>query len=274
MKRIVSLIAGIILISITSCEPQLDDIGEIGAPPTNGDITVDDSDPFNPIFKASSDDGFIYHWDFGNNQTGEGQIVSPYFPFAKDYDVTCIISGAGGKNVLVTKTYSVAVNDPEVANLPVWKELTGSGTGKTWVYNTDTETGSPDYCYQTGNQAALDQYADAWTPSSGSWGQCIQVTPDINGEMVFDLNDGVNYTYHQTAGDAGVKGSFILDATNMTITIVDPYILNYNIECTNPSTTSIGVFEIKLLTDTEMVLWQDQLDANGTGWGWSFKKKE
>ena len=272
MKKIVYLLTGVLLVFIASCEPQLDAIEDLGPTPTNGLITIDDSDPYNPIFTANADNGFIYHWDFGNNQTGEGQIASSYFPFAKDYDVTCTISGAGGTNVIATKTFNVATNDPAVANMPVWKELTGGGTGKTWVYNTDPATGLPDYCYQTGNQGELDTYPDAWMPS-WSWGQCVRMTPDINGAMVFDLNGGLNYTYHQNAGDTGVKGSFILDTANMTITIVDPYILDYNINCTNAATTSTGIFEIKLLTNTEMVLWQDQLDG-GTGWGWSFKVKE
>jgi len=48
--------------------------------------------------------------------------------------------------------------------------------------------------------------------------------------------------------------------------------LDYAIDCTNPAATATGVFEIKLLTDDLMVLWQDQKDG-GTGWGWSFKRK-
>ena len=274
MKKIIYLlIAGVFLFFISSCDPQLDEVGDLGAPPISGTINVDNSDPFHPIFTALADGGFIYHWDMGNNASAEGQITSSYYPFAGDYEVSCKIAGTGGVEIMATTTYSVASNDPEVKNLPVWKELTGTGAGKTWVYNTDHATGLPDYSYQTGNQAELDTFPDSWMPS-WSWGQCVRITPDINGEMVFDLNGGVNYTYHQTAGDAGVTGSFILNTDDMTLTITNPYILDYNIDCTNPSTTNTGVYEIKLLTDTEMVLWQDQLDANDTGWGWSFKKKE
>lgn len=255
------------------CAPQVDEIGDTGVPPTSGEIIIDDSDPFHPIFKAVSENSFIYAWDLGNNQKASGQIVSAYYPFAGDYKITCVISGAGGEGFYISTTYTVTDNDPKVAQLPVWKELTNGGAGRTWVYNTDVETGKPDYCYQTGGLEELETYPDAWMPS-WSWGQCVQITPDIKGEMVFDLNGGVNYTYHHVAGDAGVAGSFILDADNMTLTITNPYILDHNIECTNPAVTSTGVYQIKLLNDEEMVLWQDQADAEGTGWGWSFKVKK
>ncbi len=272
MKNILNIILGFLLIFMVSCEPQIDDIGGTGDAPSTGDINIDSSDPFHPVFKAVADNSFIYSWDLGNNQTATGQIVSAYYPFAGDYEVTCNIKGAGGEGFTKTITYTVSSNDPEVATLPVWKELTGAGEGRTWVYNTDTETGTPDFCYQTGGQAELNTYPEAWSPG-WSWGQCVRITPDIKGEMNFNLNGGVNYIYHHVSGDSGEQGSFILDTDNMTITISNPHILDYNINCTNPSVTNGGVYEIKLLTDDEMVLWQDQLDADGTGWGWSFKRK-
>ncbi len=277
MKRIIYLITGVILVFIASCELQKDDIGSIGVPPTNGAITIDNSDPYNPIFKATADNGFIYHWDLGNNQSAEGQTVTSYYPFSGDYNVVCIISGAGGTNVVANNSYNVATTDPAVANKPIWKELTSGGAGKTWVYNT-VVTGTdyyPAYCYQTYNDTTYD-YGDGarcWEPANG-WGQCVGITPDINGEMVFDLIGGINYTYHQIAGDAGVKGTFILDAENRTLTVVNPYILDYNIDCTEPTVTATGVYNIVRITDDEMILWQKQTDIDwGTGWAWSFKQK-
>lgn len=269
MKKIVNtIIAGVILIFVASCEPQTDKIGEIGPPPTNGKIAVDATDPYNPVFTASADKGFIYQWDLGNNQNALGQAVTSYFPFSGSYNVVCTIFGEGAQSVKATTTFTVTQTDPTITNKPVWKELTGSGVGKTWVYNTDTFSGNPDYCFQTTDDLA--NYPDNWKPS-GSWGQCVRITPDINGEMVFDLNSGINYTYHHTAGDNGVKGTFILNTDKMTLTIVNPYILDHAIDCTEPVVTAIGVYNIKLLTDDEMVLWQNQM--NGTGWSWSFKRK-
>lgn len=272
IKNVVYWIAGSLVIFMLSCQPQLDEIKPAGDPPVSGSITVDDSDPFNPVFKVSSDKAFIFQWDMGNNQSASGKTVTSYYPFAGDYDIVCHIAGAGGKGFSTSVVYHVEQNDPNVANLPVWKELTGAGAGRTWVYNTDPETGSPDYCYQTANADEMEEYPDAWMPS-WSWGQCVAITPDIHGEMVFDLDGGVHYTYHHVAGDEGVQGSFILDADNMIITIADPYILDHNIECTNPDVTVTGKYHIKLLTDDEMVLWQDQEDGE-TGWAWSFKRKD
>jgi len=270
MKSIFYLIAAVLIICTSACNPQKDSVGEIGQAPSNAVITVDNSDPFNPVFTISAENGFIFHWDMGNNQTAEGKEVSSYYPFAGDYEISCNVAGAGGKSVTASVTYNVPTNDPEVANLPVWKELTGGGEGATWVYNTDPETGTPDFCYQTDGD--IEGYPDAWKPSE-SWGQCEQITADINGEMVFDLQGGINYTYHHEAGDEGVKGTFILNTTDMTLTVVDPYILDHDVECTNPDITVNGVYRIALITEDQLILWQDQEDEDATGWAWSFKRK-
>jgi hypothetical protein len=271
MKRIINISFIILLLSFWSCEPQQDAAGVIGAAPSNPKISVNANDPYNPVFTASADNGYTYHWDMGN-----GQIIKPgansvtsYFPFSGTYNVTVIIYGEGAQSTTVNTTFTVAATDPTVATKPMWKELTGSGNGKTWVYNTDSNTGFPDYCFQT--YWDLVEYPEHWKPQN-SWGQCVRITPDINGEMVFDLKGGINYYFHQQAGDTGIKGTFILNTEKMTITIKNPYILDYNIACTVPSATTTGVYDIKLLTDDEMVLWQNQ--GNGTGWSWSFKRKE
>lgn len=261
--------AGLVMIIFTSCDPQTDSIGDIGPAPTNGSLTVDSTDPYNPIFKATADNGYIFQWNLGNGQKVLGQSVTSYYPFSGNYNVVCTIYGAGAKSVTVSTTYNVAVTDPEISTKPYWKELTGAGAGKTWVYNTDPATGFPDYCFQT--YFDLVEYPNHWKPEN-SWGQCVRITPDINGEMVFDLNGGVNYTYHHVAGDNGIKGTFTLNTDKMTLTVVNPYILDHAIACTNPAVTATGVYQIKLLTDDEMVLWQDQKDGV-TGWSWSFKRK-
>ena len=277
MKRIVNIIASVMLVLVYSCNPQEDSVGDIGPAPSNGKITVDASDVYNPVFTASADHGFVYHWDMGNNQTIEGKTVTAYYPFTGDYNVVCTIYGEGGQGVVASTIYTISQTDPNISNRPGWKELTGGGQGKTWVYNT-VITGDdyyPDYCFQTYNDTTYD-YGDGsrcWDPKN-SWGQCVGITPDVNGEMVFDLNGGVNYIYHHVAGDEGVKGSFILDWTNRTLTVKDPFILDYNIECTEPSVTMSGVYNIMRLTDDEMILWQMQTDIDwGTGWAWSFKRK-
>ena len=96
--------------------------------------------------------------------------------------------------------------------------------------------------------------------------------------MTFDLVGGVNYTYHHVAGDPGLRGTFILDTENMTITIKDPFILDHNVNCTEAAAAATGVYRIMKLTDDELVLWQLQNEptsapGSGVGWGWSFKRK-
>ena len=276
MKKFIYLTA-VLITMLISCEPQQMETGKIGPAPINAAITTNATDPHNPIFTAHADNGYIFHWDMGNGQTiapGTNTATS-YYPFVGTYTVGVTIYGEGAQEVLAETSYKVTKNDPEIAKKPVWKELTGGGTGRTWVYNTNPATGKPDYCYQTTGD--LVNYKDNWMPSA-SWGQCDRITPDINGEMTFDLNDGANYTYHHVAGDAGVKGTFILDTEKMTLTVKDPFILDHNAACTNAAAAATGVYQIKKLTDDELVLWQMQTPptstpGSGVGWGWSFKRK-
>lgn len=266
MKNLIYLFT--ISILLVNCTPQEDPISDIGDVPTNPTISIDNSDIYHPVFTANADNAFIYKWDFDNGDSKMGKEATPYLPFEKTYHITCFISGAGGETVIATTDYVVPSTDPNIAHLPVWKELTGEGAGRTWVYNTDPTTGSPSYCYQTTDD--LETYPDGWTVGWG-WGQCVQITPDINGSMEFDLNGGLNYVYHHIDGDSGVQGTFQLNTQDMTITITSPYILDHDIDCTTPTVTAQGIYHIMLLTDTEMVLWQNQ--ENGTGWSWSFKVK-
>lgn len=268
MKKILYILIAASLLVVNACQLQEDSIEKIGSGPSDGSISVDATDPYNPVFTATAQNGFIYQWNLDNSQTKTGETVTSYYPFSGDYTIECTISGEGGKGVTVTKTYNIATTDPAIADLPYWKELTGGGAGKTWVYNTDPATGFPDYSFQT--YWDLEAYPEHWKPQN-SWGQCVRFTPDLGGEMVFDLSGGINYTYHQVANNTGIKGTFALDTENMTLKVVNPYILDYAIDCTTPSVTVLGTYDIKLLNDDEMVLWQHQ--ENGTGWSWSFKRK-
>ena len=266
-----------ILAFLSACEPQRMEQGKIGPAPSNIKLTMTATDEHNPVFTAQAENGYIYHWDMGNGQViapGPGTVTS-YYPLAGTYKVDVTIYGEGAQEISADTTFHVATTDLAVASRPVWKELTGNGTGRTWVYNTNPATGTPDYCYQTTGD--LVNYPNNWKPSA-SWGQCVRITPDINGEMTFDLVGGVNYTYHHVAGDPGLRGTFILDTENMTITIKDPFILDHNVNCTEAAAAATGVYRIMKLTDDELVLWQLQNEptsapGSGVGWGWSFKRK-
>ena len=275
MKKHIYPAAALITL-LAACEPQQMETREMGPGPANARIETKATDPYNPVFTAKADRGYIFHWDMGNGQTiapGANSATS-YYPFAGTYTVGVTIYGEGAQETSAETTYKVAKTDPTIANKPVWKELTGGGAGRTWVYNTNLLTGSPDYCYQTTGD--LVNYPDNWMPSA-SWGQCDRITPDINGEMTFDLDGGINFTYHHVAGDAGVKGTFILDTEKMTLTVKNPFILDHNAACTNSAAAATGVYQIKKLTDDELVLWQLQkaptTPGSGEGWGWSFKRK-
>src|SRR5664280_2534638 len=86
-KTVFTIITGLTLIFLFSCEPQADKIGGIAPPPSNASIVIDATDPFNPYFSAVADNGFICYWDFGNGQKLVGpQKVSSYYPFPNTYN--------------------------------------------------------------------------------------------------------------------------------------------------------------------------------------------
>jgi hypothetical protein len=272
MKKITYLVLGIFVVMLYACDSQLDDAPNVGGLPT-ADFIIDNSDPNNVILKGASPDGFLYNWDLGNGANKQGETVTAYYPFSGSYNVTCTVSGKGGHS-LITKTVTVASTDPELVNKPVLKELTGSGTGKTWVYYTDRpgwNVGSDPYppngyCFMVANydweEFWWDPYEDVGVD-----------TPGVLNEIFFDLNGDYNYTFFSANGATGETGKFLIDTDAMTIHISNPWIPDYNEENLNPEKTATGDYLIKSVTDDELILYQDQGDDFGYGWIWIFKPK-
>jgi PKD repeat protein len=267
MKKIIFILIGIIAVFTTACDPQYDDAPNIGDVPTI-DFSINDADPNTIIFNAISDNGFMYNWDLGNGEKKEGKTIAAYYPFAGNYTVTCVASGKGGENI-ISKEITVTITDPAIAEKPGFKELTNSGLGRVWAYTVPdgfTDADTPGYCYMT---ADYDWEEFWWNPYNDDEGT---ESPDHNATMKFDLNGGYNYTFIDADGTE-MPGTFLLDMENMTLTIVDaPYPDQYE-ENLNPDVAATGIYEVKILDDGTLYLWQNQLDW-GYGWSWVFNSED
>ena len=271
MKKIAYIILGLVAVFTVSCEPQYDKAPEIGPRPTVA-FTIDNSNPNTLILTAESDNGFMYTWDLGNGEKKQGETVSAYFPFSGEYTITCIASGKGGESS-ISKTVTIAETDPELAEKPGFKELTGSGKGKIWEYDVPdfpTTDGDPGYCYMTAN---YDWEEFWWNPYNDDYGT---VTPDFGATMKFDLNGGYNYTFIDADGNE-TKGTFLLDTDNMTLKIIGAPIPDQYEENCDPEVNATGIYQVKILDDDSLFLWQDQSifnpDDYDYGWAWVFRPK-
>ncbi len=268
MKKIIYLLIAVVFVFNYGCEPQKDVAPDIGNAPS-GDFTIDQLDPNNVVLTVNATDAFLYTWDLGNGEKAEGQKVNAYYPFKGEYTITCTISGKGGATI-VKKNLSVSSTDPEIAQKPGFKELTGSGAGKIWVYDYKgaANDGEPDYLYMTAN---YDWEEFWWNPYSADYGH---PSPDFYTKMKFDLDGGYNYTLILEDGSE-IKGSFLLDMEKMTLQIIDSHIPDYNEENCDPDVTATGIYEVKILEDGHLFLWQDQSAINPDdydyGWAWEFK---
>ncbi len=259
MRKIIYIITVFIAVSLYSCDPQKDDAIDIGKAPT-GDFSIDNSDPNNIVFNAPT--GLLYRWEFfGAAPTSHIQTPTVNYPFVGDYKVALILSGKGGATT-IEKTVTIMSNDPTVGQKPLLKELTGGGAGKTWVYDKGNVDG---YFYMTAN---YDWEEFWWQPADDG-----DIPAGINSELKFDLDGGYNYTLSENANTPGEKKSFVLNADDMTITFVNSNLPDADDENLNPDRAAKNVYQIKMLTDGELLLWQDQQNDD-YAWAWRFKPKE
>lgn len=266
MKNIFYITIVSLAVFFAACEPQKEVAPDLGSLP-DGEFTVDATDPNNIVFTAPA--GYLYNWDFGTGQTSNNQTETVYYPFIGDYEVSLLLGGKAGVTKL-TKIISVAVNDPEIGTKDVWKELTGGGNGQTWVYATDNPDGTFYYMV-----APYDWDEYWWSPVHDDG----EPLPGIFNEMKFDLEGGVfNFTLFdkQSADDVvvGEKGLFVLNTSAMTLQIVNSHIPDYddgggNL---NPEATATGKYDIKFISDDELVLHQSQF-VDDYDWVWRFKRK-
>ncbi len=264
-KLLVIALLGALLLN--GCKPVYDPAPDIGNPPTASIEIVGQPDPNHVILKANYTDGFLVFWDFGTGVTSTKEIDTAYFPFAKDYTVTLIVTGKGGTTTATT-VITIDQIDPNLANSPGIKELTGQGQGRVWIFAQDNCDPAGKFFYMT---AGYDWQEYWWDPVADN---CCETPEIVDDSIKFDLDGDFNYTlYHN--GEILYKGTFLLDIEDSTLKLNNanlPY-ANLNTGLLNPDALSTAFFEVKALNDTILKLWQNQAVSGDYtyGWMWVFK---
>lgn len=122
-----------LLVFATSCSDD-DDEPTLGQPPSQADAAFTyqaSASSANVIEFTASNGSLAASWNFGNGSTGTGANASATYPFAGDYDVTLTVQNSGG-SASSTQTITIAQDDPNLVNNPLYTILTG-GTSKTWA---------------------------------------------------------------------------------------------------------------------------------------------
>ncbi|GGG39829.1 PKD domain-containing protein [Hymenobacter glacieicola] len=243
-----SLLAAPLLLA--SCEKDAKDYELEGAvPQSTFTYQVNTTEyPVTVTFTSTSQDGFLYQWNFGDNTRASGNTVTHTYTRPGTYQVELITAGRGGTGISATQ----AVVIPDVCTNSAFSRLVdcaGSGT-RVWSFSTDpgaivreSATGTQLSSSTTLNNCQLDDqftFSNNYTVNYESAGQTFQ-----NGACGTSLNRGGSFVYRPTTGGLGQivlkgKGAFIGlpdSVANKTYDILEATDTKLRLRGTNPDGT-------------------------------------
>lgn len=241
MKNILYGMMGLALL-MASCD-TIEDRDSAGPVLTKDKLAFTVSQPTpgsNTIILESKTKDALPYWDWGtgfSNQTKD----TIYIPFKGTFTIKYSAFSGGGTTTDST-TFTVGQNDEAYFNLnPLWKQLTGGGEGKTWVFAMDHPSGTV-----AGNGPEESVVPAWWTMSPATYNQ--STTDD---EITMDLKGAANFT--RKHGDGSVEKGFF----NM----IDPYVKDgvtyYAFEVLGGPTfpwPATGKYHVTKITDDELSL--------------------
>ncbi len=261
------------MVSLFSCTPEI----ELREQPANYpglEFTIDDTDPNQPILTISDESVFNANWYFDDGAKLQGKSVQCFYPLKGDYPFTIIAMNGKGQTT-GTGSVNIPVSNPDlVYSIPEYVALCGEkgDNGKFWVWYQDEPGG--DVSYMTAN---YDWEEFWWNPYTVDE-ETAEDLPGILNEIKFDLEGGFNFTRYEVAGGNEEKGSFQFDPKNMTLTINNAHIPNYDDPNIDPAVVATGQYKIQVINDYELLLWQDVSALNPNdydyGWAWKFKARD
>ncbi|MFR9548541.1 MAG: hypothetical protein SNG57_06535 [Rikenellaceae bacterium] len=220
----------------------------------------------NVVTLKMSTDGVMGEWSygFGSKVTDEVNVVYPYTgTFECTYTVyNQYIESDGSVTTGITKSVEVTVSDIVEAAAPEYEYLVGEElVSKSWEFAGSPGDGS-SFCYM----ASKTNWEEMWW----NWGNSVEFY-DVYGYITFDLQGGMNLTYHDSASAAGVTGSFSFNSSFTTFyTSGDAMILGASTNYGELITT----FEIIELTSDSFILYVSETPKGDSGWVWKFVPKE
>lgn len=272
MKKIIYIASLIATAFFSACSPNIE-VRDLPANLPKTDISVDYTEPNQPILTVNDETVFTANWDFGSGVVLQGKSVKGFFPLEgyQKYTLTAI-NGAG--TTTVVDSVKIEESNPDmVYDIPAYAALVGKkgDGGKYWVYD-QAVPGGGDVCYMTANYDWEEFWWNPYNPDEEG------PSPDALNEIKFDLEGGFNFSRYETKDILLEKGSFVLNVKSMTIKFVGANIPDYNEANCDPDMTATGEYYIKVLNDYELLLWQDQSQKNPDdfdyGWAWKFKARD
>lgn len=251
---------------VFSCEPIEDrDTLENSAEATKVELLVEHKEAGGNEFTLTMNTpGVTGYWDVnvGKVMSDEATVVYPIIGTS-----TFKFIGSTGAQFF-EKTIDVEVSKITTALDPKIMSLVGDdfAAGKTWVLAKDRPAAMAPY---EGGPAAMYSFMsspDNWMELWWNAGDCCPPV-DSDAEMNFNFAGKANYTY--TNGTEVKTGTFAIDTENDVLTISGADLVGAFGAPGQISDTQGGVYQLKAISDTEMILYQ----VHGTGWTWIFKPK-
>lgn len=202
----------------------------------------------NIVYLSSSTAGsFIPLWQFAGDFSKK-TVDTVMVPFAGTYYVRYSVYTAGGP-VADSSQITVSENDRLYFNNSIWKILTDTGRGRTWVWAVDVPT---KYCYGNGDGTAT---IPQWWQNDGSYLASVGV---LNDEITFDLDGAKNFTLNHNG--TLTKAKFDIDTIKQTLKVIGADI---------PLGTK-ATYNFALLDENQLTIVEQ-----GSGWRniWLFKRK-
>ncbi|WP_461633939.1 hypothetical protein [Labilibaculum euxinus] len=141
MKKNIIYILTIVILAFSACDP-IENRHSLEPAKAASELekTVNVSVDGNIVTCSTTNKDLIVYWEASNGWTGSHYENQFDAPLKGDYSLKATFLG-GDKRVEVTKTFSVAADDPEFFSHPYWKLLAQNGDvrQKTWVWADDND---------------------------------------------------------------------------------------------------------------------------------------
>jgi len=258
--KILYLLLASFMLIFSACDPIVDEENLSDSTNVDGVQLVATQTPpgGNKVTLKMTTPGITGYWNYNLGQalTNEYTVV---YPIPGKSKFTYV--GTLGSQFF-TKTVDVQIDRLDTPLDPMWYSLVSKNTaaGKTWVFQ-GVANDDKLWWYMSPPDNPSDGYMTAWWNAGGT---CC-APGDTDGKITFDLNGAANYNYYATKTGTPKKGSFILDVANKKLTITGAPILGQ--DRGNPA----GVYNVAVLTDTELILYLPKTPQGDSGWSWRFK---
>jgi hypothetical protein len=213
--------------------------------------------------------GISGYWDYLIDRKFTDVVNDVIFPIPGTHTFTYYAStprikdGDPSKREYVSKSISVTIEELDQPLPSAYYKLVGEElTSKTWVFD---GTGGDNRQW-----FFMSDPGNPWGQWWNAGGECCP-PDDVNGKMVFDLDNAANYSYYSSPQATAEKGSFSFNGDFTKLYIGGG--LNILGAKYHNSGNPNSEYTIVELTEERLVLFTNSNGA-GTGWTWVFVPEE